>query len=156
MMLIIQGCCFIQSLHFSYELQEDSVQKSKQSVQFPCIRPDDVVFRPDAHLSKHHPSGQRKLSVQTSLCVQKLRTVQDCIRPNVLANRLAAIQSSRRIQCSSTSVRTTWQYRQDAIQCSTSYRVSVSDIDMGRQLQPSGRCMFPFGRCMFSSGSDPK
>jgi len=29
MMSFIQGCCFIQSLHLSYELQEDSVQDSK-------------------------------------------------------------------------------------------------------------------------------
>jgi hypothetical protein len=30
MMLIKQGCCYFQSLHFSYMLQEDSVQKSRQ------------------------------------------------------------------------------------------------------------------------------
>jgi hypothetical protein len=29
MMQIIQGCCYIQSLYFSYKLQEDSVQNSK-------------------------------------------------------------------------------------------------------------------------------
>jgi hypothetical protein len=52
-----------------------------------------------------------------------------------MANRPAAIKSSRRIQCSSASVRMTWQYRPDAIQCSTSNRVSVSDTNMGRQLQ---------------------
>jgi hypothetical protein len=52
-----------------------------------------------------------------------------------MANRPIAIKSSRRIQCSSASVRTTWQYCQDAIQCSTSNRVSVSDTEMGRQLQ---------------------
>jgi hypothetical protein len=51
MMLIIQECCFIQSLHFSYELLEDSVQNSKCVDQFPCIRSDDVDFCPDAHLS---------------------------------------------------------------------------------------------------------
>jgi hypothetical protein len=49
MFLLSQGCCFIHSLHFSYELQEDSMQNSNHSVQFPCIRSDDVVFRPDAH-----------------------------------------------------------------------------------------------------------
>jgi hypothetical protein len=52
-----------------------------------------------------------------------------------MENRLDAIKSLRRIQCSSASIRTTWQYRLDAIQSSTSNRVSVSDIDMGRQLQ---------------------
>jgi hypothetical protein len=52
-----------------------------------------------------------------------------------MANRPAAIKSLRRIQCSSASVRMTWQYRLDAIQSSTSNRVSVSDTDMGRHLQ---------------------
>jgi hypothetical protein len=71
MMLIIQGCCFIQSLRFSYELQEDcKIQNS--IVQFPCIHPEDVKFRLDTHLLKYHPSGRRELLVQTSLCVQKL------------------------------------------------------------------------------------
>jgi hypothetical protein len=44
-------------------------------VQFLCIRPDDLVFRLDAHLSKHHPFGRRELSVRTSLYVKKLRTI---------------------------------------------------------------------------------
>jgi hypothetical protein len=57
MLLLSQGYCFIQSLHFSYELQEDSVQNSNQSVQFPCIHSD-------AHLSKHHLSERQKLSVR--------------------------------------------------------------------------------------------
>jgi len=47
-LLLSQGCCFIQSLHFSYNFKEDSLQNSNKSIQFPCIRPDDVVFRPDA------------------------------------------------------------------------------------------------------------
>jgi hypothetical protein len=52
-----------------------------------------------------------------------------------MANRPDAIKSSRRIQCSSASIRTTWQYRPDAIQSLTSNRVFVSDTNMGRQLQ---------------------
>jgi hypothetical protein len=51
-------------------------------VQFPCIRPDNVKFRLDAHLSMHYPFGRRELSIWTSLCVQKLRTVIGCIRPD--------------------------------------------------------------------------
>jgi hypothetical protein len=108
MMLIIQGCCFIQSLHFSFELQEDSVQNSKQLVQFPCIRPNDMIFHPNAQLSKHHPSGRRELSVRTFLCDEKLRIVQSCIRPNVSATCL------------------------DAVQCSTSYEISFQNTDMVR------------------------
>jgi hypothetical protein len=52
-----------------------------------------------------------------------------------MANHPDAIKSSRRIQSSSVSVRTSWQYRPDAIQSSKSNRVSVSDTDMGKQLQ---------------------
>jgi hypothetical protein len=61
MLLLSQGCCFIQSLLFSYVLQEDSVKFSRKFILVPCqpsgrrglpsrcssvsnIRPDDVVF----------------------------------------------------------------------------------------------------------------
>jgi hypothetical protein len=49
-----------------------------------------------------------------------------------MANRLDALQSSRRSQCSSASVRRTWQYRPDAIQCLTSIRVSDSRHSYGK------------------------
>jgi len=69
-----------------------------------------MIFRPDAQLSKHHSSGRRELSIQTFLCVEKLRTVLACIRPNVSAARL------------------------DATQCSINYEISFQNTDMGRQL----------------------
>jgi hypothetical protein len=49
-----------------------------------------------------------------------------------MANRPDALQSSRRSQCSSASVRTTWLYRPDAIQCLTSIRVSDSRHSYGK------------------------
>jgi hypothetical protein len=49
-----------------------------------------------------------------------------------MANHPDALQSSRRPQCSSASVRTTWLYRPDAIQCLTSIRVSASRHSYGR------------------------
>jgi len=49
-----------------------------------------------------------------------------------MANCLDALQSSRRSQCSSTSVRTTWLYRPDAIQGLTSIRVSASRPSYGK------------------------
>jgi hypothetical protein len=94
-------------------------------------------------ISQQLMSKQGGNTVQTPISVHKLQTVQDCIRPDVMANRLTAIQSLRRIQRSSASVQMTWQYRPNAIQCSTSNRVSISDTDMGRQLQSSGRCSIP-------------
>jgi hypothetical protein len=69
-------------------------------------------------------------------------TVQTCIRLDVSATHPDALQSSRRIQLSSASVWMTWQYRSDAIQCSTSKRISFADSDMGRQLQSSGRLVY--------------
>jgi hypothetical protein len=49
-----------------------------------------------------------------------------------MANRPDALQSSRRSQCSSESVWTTWLYHPDAIQCLTSIRVSASRHSYGK------------------------
>jgi hypothetical protein len=49
-----------------------------------------------------------------------------------MANRPDALQSSRRSQCYSASVRTTWLYRPDAIQCLTSIRVSATRHSYGK------------------------
>jgi hypothetical protein len=49
-----------------------------------------------------------------------------------MANRPDALQSSRESQCSSASVRTTWLYRPDAIQCLTRNRVSASRHSYGK------------------------
>jgi hypothetical protein len=49
-----------------------------------------------------------------------------------MENRPDALQSSRRIHRSSASVRTTWLYRSDAIQCLTSIRVSASRHSYGK------------------------
>jgi hypothetical protein len=73
-------------------------------LQVPCIRSDGV---------KQHPSRRQDLSVQTSICVQKLRTVPGCICSNVSATRL------------------------DAFHCSTSKMISFPNTDMGRQLELS-------------------
>jgi hypothetical protein len=86
-----------------------------------------------------------------------------------MTNRPNALQSSRKSQCFSTSVRTTWLYRPDAIQCFTSIRVSVSRHSYGKtaatvrtmcdpirtmssirqerayQVQPFGRSSFLYG-----------
>jgi hypothetical protein len=90
--------------------------------------------RPDAHQLAISIWTMRTFRLHAHQCLET-STYQDCIRPDVIANRSAAIKSSRRIQCSSASIRTTWQYRPDAIQCSTSNRVSISYTDIGRQLQ---------------------
>jgi hypothetical protein len=49
-----------------------------------------------------------------------------------MANRQDAFQSSRKSQCSSASVQTTWLYRPDALQCLTRNRVSASRHSYGK------------------------
>jgi len=55
-------------------------------------------------LVKQHPSRRRELSVRTPISIEKCQTILDCICPDVMATRSDALQSSRRIQCSSTLV----------------------------------------------------
>jgi len=73
---------------------EDSAQISSQRNRIPCIRLDDVIFCPEAQLSRHHPSGRREISVRTFLYVEKLQTVPSCIRLDISAARPDAIQCS--------------------------------------------------------------
>jgi len=72
MMLIIRGCCFFKVYTSVMSFKKTLCKILNSVVQFPYIRLDNVVFRLDAHLSNHHPSGQRDLSFWTSLYVQKL------------------------------------------------------------------------------------
>jgi hypothetical protein len=89
-----------------------------------------------------------------------------------MANRPDALQSSRKSQCFSASVRMMWLYCPDAIQCLTRIRVSASRHSYGKtaatvrtmssirqerayQVQPfghqpswSGRSSFIYGNCV--------
>jgi len=135
-MLLNLGFSQFSEVFFKDMFLEDSAQIPSQRNRIPCIRLDDVVFRPDTHrssnirsndviycpdsqLSKHHPFGRRELSVRTFLYAEKLRTAPACIRSDVSATRL------------------------DDTQCSTSYGISFQNTDMRRSLKPSGRCGFP-------------
>jgi hypothetical protein len=82
--------------------------------------------RPDAHQSATSVWTMRTFRPNAHQCVQ------DCIRPDVMVNRPDALQSSRKSQCFSASVRTTWLYRPDAIQCLTRIRVSASRHSYGK------------------------
>lgn len=106
-------------------------------MQFPSQKKSDPKL-PSEHPS--HAFGRPSVS-----------TVQAYFRPDVVTTCPDALQSSRRIQRSSTSVRTTWQYRSDASQCSTNKRISFAYTDMGRQLQPS-RCQVYTVRTLFFIG----
>jgi hypothetical protein len=59
---------FIQSLPSVMSFKKTLCKIQNSVVQFPCIRPNDVEFRPGIHMSKHHPSKWQDLSVRTFLC----------------------------------------------------------------------------------------
>jgi len=145
-----QGCCFIQSLHFSYVLQEDSVKFSRKFISVPC-----------------QPSGRRGipsgLSSVSNICPHDeifpsgRPAVQSFSRPNDVSYR------SHTHQTKASSVRTTWipvrtflcvekprttpacilpdvsAARPDDSQCSTKLQIFFPKSNMGRLLQPSGR-----------------
>jgi hypothetical protein len=104
---------FVSEMCFS-KFKEDYVQFPSQKSQIPRFRPDSLVMRPDAH----------------QCLLFKLASVRTLFRVREESSFLSA------------SVRTTWQYCPDASQCSTSKRIFFADIDMGRQLQPSGRQVY--------------
>jgi hypothetical protein len=84
MMFIIQGCCFIRSLHFGFELQRRLCAEFKVVSSVPLQPSGQRVIL----------SGRRELSVRTFLCVKKLRTVPSYIRTDVSTARPDAVLCS--------------------------------------------------------------
>jgi len=119
MMLLNRDSVVFRVFLFKVIILKDSAQIPRKSYRIPCIRSDDLIFRPGDQLSKHHSSGWQELFFWTFLCVEKLQTAPSCIHPDVSATS------------------------PDAFQCSTRKRISFQNTDMGRQLQPFGRCVFP-------------
>jgi len=118
MLLFNRGYHLIQSLLFRDVLQSRFCTYSKSKKLDPKIS-SGRPCQPSGRLSvKQHPSRWPCYSVRTPIKVQKLRTVQGYIRSDVSATR------------------------PNTIQCSTRKRISFSDTDMGRQLQPSGRQVY--------------
>jgi hypothetical protein len=77
-MLLSQGCCFINSLLFSYVLQEDSVKFSRKFISVPCQSSGRHGNTVQTLISQQHPSGQcgissRRSSVKAS-SVRRTRT----------------------------------------------------------------------------------
>jgi hypothetical protein len=58
MMLIKQGCCYFQSLHFSYMLQENSVQNPRQCSSSPLYPSEQSDILSGRSSVKHHLSGR--------------------------------------------------------------------------------------------------
>jgi hypothetical protein len=113
-----------------------------------------VIYRPDAQLSKHHPSERQELSVQPFLCVEKLRTAPACIRPNVLAAHPNTTQCS--ISYGFLSKTQIWEdscnrpddvdSRPDALihKASRAFKIKTSK----RQSSWSGRMSYIYGNCV--------
>jgi hypothetical protein len=114
-----------------------------------------VIFCSDAQMSKHHPSGQRELSVWTFLCVEKLRTVSSYIHPGVSATRLDPVQcffpamgflSKTQIWEDSYNRQDDVSSHPDAIldKASGAYKVQSSEC----QSSLFGRSSFIYGNCV--------
>jgi hypothetical protein len=68
MLLLSQGCCFIQSLLFSYVLREDSVKFKR--IYFGSLSAVRTMwYSVRTLISQQHPSGRRDLSVRTPISV---------------------------------------------------------------------------------------
>jgi hypothetical protein len=117
-----QGFNQFSKVFFRDMFLEDSAQIPSQRNRIPCIRPDDVIFCPDAPLSKHHPFGRPELSIGTSSVSRSFKLLQ-----------LASVWTFQQLVQTPLSVR-------------SSYEISFQNTDMGRQLKPSGRCGCPSGR----------
>jgi len=109
-----QGCCLYSESTCRFCVSRRFCADFKTEKLNPLHPSGSPWLQFECSSVKHHLSRQRGYFVQTSISVQKLWTVQGYIHSDVSATR------------------------QDAIQCSTSKRISFADIAMGRQLQPSG------------------
>jgi hypothetical protein len=146
MLLFNQGYCYIQNLHFGYVIQEDFVQSSRQWSLSPLHLSGRHGIPSGRSSIKQHSSGRRDLSVQTPICVQKLRTVPSCIHSDVSATRPDAFQCStskmisfpkHRYGKTAGTVRTTLLFHLNAILDKARH---AEDFQLsGRQFTLSGR-----------------
>jgi len=97
----------------------------KDLFQFPVSRPDDVVFRPNAHQLATSVRTTRSFLLDAHQCLEASNSSR--FHPSRRSGKSSGCSSEfEKIQCSSASVQMTWLYRPDAIQCLTSIRVSAS------------------------------
>jgi hypothetical protein len=141
----------------------------KDLFRFPVSLPDDVVFRPNAHQSVTSVRTTRSFRSGAHQCLEASNSSR--FHPPGRNGKSSRCSSEfEKIQCSSASIRTTWLFRPDAIQCLTSIRVSASRHSYGKmaatvrmmssirqehayQVQPSGRQPSWSGRSSFIYGN---
>jgi hypothetical protein len=97
------------------------IYKSEKSDSLQPSRQRDIPFGHPTVQSIIRPDDENFPSGPSSVS-RSFLTAPACIRPDVSAARL------------------------DDTRCSTSYRISFQNTDMGRLLQPFGGCGFPSGR----------
>jgi hypothetical protein len=155
MLLLSQGCCFIQSLLFSYILREDSVKFSRIYFgSLSAIRTTWYSVR--TLISQQHQSRRGDLSVRTPINVLEASNGSRLHQFGRNGKSSGHSSEFEKSQCFNASVWTTWLYRPDAIQCLTRIRVSTLRHSYGKtaatvrtmssirqerayQVQPSGR-----------------
>jgi len=108
-----------ENLWFHVSRPDDRAIPSRRPSDHCSIHPDDVPYRLDASQTKHHPSGRRAFPFGPSTVSRSFYPA--CICPDNSAAR------------------------PDAYQYSTSFRFFPSS-NMGRLIQPSGRCGIPSER----------
>jgi hypothetical protein len=110
----------------------------------PVYRPDGIFKRPDTHQSATFVRTQWQYSPDSYLRREASNSsrLNPSRRHGNMSGRSLEFQKNPAFKCISESVRTTWLYRSDAFQYSTSKRISFADTDMGRQLQPFGRQVY--------------
>jgi hypothetical protein len=120
--------------------------------RFPVSRPDNVVFRLDAHQSATSVWTTRSFCPDAHQCLEASNSSR--FHPSGRNGKSSGRSSEfEKTQCSSASVRTTWLYRPDAIQCLTSIRVSDSRHSY-RKTAATVRTMCDPVRTMFSIRQD--
>jgi len=139
MMVILQGCCFIQSLHFSDKLQEDFVQDFKQCSLVP-LHPSRRLEIPSGRSSVKASSVRtmRTFRLDVLLCPE----ASNCSRlhPSECLNntfgRLSVFDKSKDLFSkdkygkTAAIVQTTWLFHPNAI---------LDKASCAEDVQPSGR-----------------
>jgi len=86
----------------------------KDLFRFPVSRPDDVVFRPDAHQSATSVRTMRSFRLDAHQCLEASNSSR--LHPSGCNGKSFGSSSEfEKIQCFSASVRTTWLYRPDDV-----------------------------------------
>jgi hypothetical protein len=157
MLLLSQGCCFIQSLLFSYVLQEDSVKFSRKFISVPCQPSKRHSNTVRTLISQQHPFERRGIPSGRSSVQSTSRSDDVSYRPDTHQSTASSVRTTRTScpdlplcqeasNCSSLHLSGRFSSPPDDSQCSTKLQIFFPKSNMGRLLQPSGRRGFPSGR----------